>query len=97
MLKGSGTMNVPDEYLTSRSNVNIDDFLPSPPLKGLPQRAIDDQWYYWWCPMDKKWIEFTGPNSIEVELFYHEPSDTFCVKTSAYGKSTVQKYRMYYP
>ena len=47
--------------------------------------------------MDKKWIEFTGPNSIEVELFYHEPSDIFCVKKSAYGKSTVQKYRMYYP
>jgi hypothetical protein len=89
-LDANGTMNAPDSYFTGSIYFDATAFLPSPPKGGLPQTGTDDQWYHWWCPLDNKWILFTGPYAIDVTLLY--VGTNLIVRTAAYGQNVDDSY-----
>jgi hypothetical protein len=91
-LSTDGWMDVPDVYSSPRDwpLFHAKVWLPSPPNPGLPQTAVMNQWYHWWCQMDNIWSVFTGPGEIERTMNFDGNDITFI--HAAYGQSVVQDY-----
>ena len=89
-LDAEGWMRDQDYYITMRSNIIIEDILYEYPNAQFPLESSDLQWYYFKCECDNKWVEFTGPERITVSV--QQMNGLTFVRTSAYGKSTEEKY-----
>jgi len=78
-----------DRIKTNSRLVDVNDFMPSPPKKGLPAFFCTPQQLKWRCPMCEKWRLFA---SVSIEAKLDHDGSGFIFVTTSNGQTVKEAY-----